>query len=376
MEITVLCKVVDNFGDIGVANRLVHDIKNKAPEDTVNLIVDDLGSYKKILNKINGNIPFQTVDGIQIYDWNAYDFCYGQFSKSNQKRLQIILELFQCGRPEWMEKILFDEALDHIVNIIMIDYLTAEPYAEEFHCLKSLTRSSKVQKVNFMPGFTDKTGGLVLGQGWEEKTAYKGDGPVLVFCYDREGDGWKPLAKALNGYCKEKNAPLEVCAAQGKGYDCFMKAFESCSDNPSLKVKTLPYLDQTQWDDFMKGCSVLFIRGEESLSRACLSGIPFVWHAYPQSEEYQLVKVKALLAVMKKFFTEKDFALIEKLWLYFNTAAGEVDSIDFENTIKEFLQKSGSLVTGFEAFSDSLRKNGNLTQKLISYAQDINGRVI
>ena len=44
----------------------------------------------------------------------------------------------------------------------MLDYLTAEPYAETFLCLKSLSRSARVQKVNFMPGFTPKTGGLIL----------------------------------------------------------------------------------------------------------------------------------------------------------------------------------------------------------------------
>ena len=65
-----------------------------------------------------------------------------------------ISENFACDKPN--EKIKF--------QIINIDYLTAEDYAEEFHCLKSATRSAFVKKVNFMPGFTAKTGGLILDE--------------------------------------------------------------------------------------------------------------------------------------------------------------------------------------------------------------------
>ena len=88
-----------------------------------------------------------------VYDWNAAEFCHEAFSADDGAFMPVILECFQCGRPDWMERILFEEKLERTVHIIMIDYLTAEKYAEDFHCLQSLTRSAKVQKVNFMPGF-------------------------------------------------------------------------------------------------------------------------------------------------------------------------------------------------------------------------------
>ena len=183
-NISVLCKVVDNYGDIGVAWRLCREllqsqIKINQINYQVNLIVDDLQSFHNIWKNVTVEKDFQTVEGINIYNWNSYSFCYDSFKKNDGQKLEIILECFQCGRPSWMEKILFEDKLNRTINIIMIDYLTAEKYAEDFHCLKSLTRSSKVQKVNFMPGFTEKTGGLTLEEDWKNLTPRNKEGAVF-----------------------------------------------------------------------------------------------------------------------------------------------------------------------------------------------------
>ena len=116
----------------------------------------------------------------------------------------------------------------------------------------------------------------------------------------------------------------------------------------------------------MKGCSALVIRGEESMSRACLSGIPFIWHAYPQSDEYQLVKVRALLERMKPHFTEEAYSVIERAWLEINSP--EADS---EDSYFQFFSSIPSLVTGFQAFALSLRKNGDLCANLMTYIEKL-----
>ena len=60
MEITVLCKVVDNFGDIGVVWRLCKRFKEIDPSIKINLITDDLVSFKKIFNKLSVEVVFQS----------------------------------------------------------------------------------------------------------------------------------------------------------------------------------------------------------------------------------------------------------------------------------------------------------------------------
>ena len=426
MHISVLCKVVDNFGDIGVAWRLCRRLAKIQSKYKINLIVDDLEAFSKIEDRlprrltaprndeshargISGQIESQTadiagqsesrahviarseatkqsitIDGIEIFPWNEKKLCHEVFSQNDGERLSIILELFQCGRPDWMERILFEEKLERTVQIIMIDYLTAEKYAEDFHCLQSLTRSARVQKVNFMPGFTEKTGGLVIDDAWSEVPAWNSEGPALVFTYEND---WCAMAEALSEYCA--GSSRKVLVAQGRGKESFMQALNQViSTSSATIVEELPYLNQIEWDCMMKGCSALIIRGEESMSRACLSGIPFIWHAYPQSDEYQLVKVRALLERMRPHFGEEDFEIVEKAWLEINNNVSfpgltreSVQDSDIQivrssrtmtqNVYAKFFRSIPHLVSGFRAFALSLRKNGDLAANLMTYIEKL-----
>ena len=368
MPITVLCKVVDNFGDIGVVWRLCCQLSNQIKKENftskINLIVDDLASFNKICNSVDSNKSFQIVDNINIFNWNDEKLCYDEFSKNDGENLSVILEVFQCGRPSWMEKILFEEKLNRTVQIIMIDYLTAEKYAEDFHCLQSLTRSSKVQKVNFMPGFTNKTGGLIIDSEWEHFCDYKNNKTLLCFTYDRN---WDALANA----CKKSNYLEKVLIAPGKGFESLKKSFYSnFIKDSNLKIEELSFMNQNEWDKMLKNCGVLFIRGEESMSRACLSGIPFVWHAYPQSDEYQLIKVRALLERMSVHFKCEDFRIIEKVWILINSAESEVEQEVFEKAILDFFDNAEKLVYGFREFALDLRKNGDLCSNLMTFIKN------
>lgn len=365
MEITILCKVVDNFGDIGVNWRLAKKLKALQPKNKINLVVDNLSSFNKICTDVRADVGLQSVCGICIYDWNAFDFCYAEFSDKKNKRLQVILECFQCGRPDWLEKILFDDELCHTVQIIMIDYLSAEDYAESFHKLQSLTRRGKVKKVNFMPGFTAKTGGLIIDDGWKELCERNGGGDILFFTYARN---WKPVVNALlkSGACERRKI---LCAA-GAGQESFLQDWNACGSGKG-KVKKLNFMNQTDWDNMMKGCSFLFIRGEETLSRACLSGIPFIWHAYPQSDEYQLVKVNALLERMRRHFSEEDFGKVAAAWQAFNSPESGENDRRLEESVLTMLAMQNHLVKGFREFALDLRKNGDLGQNLMTFIEEI-----
>ena len=365
MYITVLCKVVDNYGDIGVAWRMSRRLKKIAPQNTISLVVDDLVSFNKICDSVDVIAAVQTVESVEIFDWNKADVCHEQFSLNDGERLSFILECFQCGRPDWMEKILFEEKLERTVQIIMIDYLTAEKYAEDFHCLKSLTRSAKVQKVNFMPGFTAATGGLIIDDEWKELPVYNKDGPVLVFTYTM-GVG---LIENPGSFDKLRNPEQMGSLSLSKGH----------------QLKPFPYLNQPDWDKMMRQCSALIIRGEESMSRACLSGIPVIWQAYPQTEEYHLVKVKALLERMKPHFDKEAFDIVEKAWLFVNldchalrarNDASNNPSLRGANAVSDaaiqnFLNARHTLVPYFKSFSQSLRKNGDLCANLMTFINKI-----
>lgn len=364
MTITFLCKVVDNFGDIGVVYRLSKQISQISKNNIINLVTDNLVSFNRICSKINPSLEYQQLDNLHIFNWNSYDYCYSHFNNNDGKALEVILECFQCGRPDWMEKILFEDKLQHTVQIIMLDYLTAEDYAETFHCLESLTRSKSVKKVNFMPGFTQKTGGLIIDDLWKTHFPRDCNGPVLFFTYEKD---FIPYFKALNRWNRKDT---QLLLAQGKGRQSFINCYNQTDKKQNnFSVKELEYINQDEWDLLMQKCSILVIRGEESLSRACLSGIPFVWNAYPQSEEYQLVKVKALLERMRNCFNTQDFAVIERFWIAFNTNEKDVSEVEREESFLDFLNKSEELVYGFVRFAEELRKNGDLATNLMTYIE-------
>ena len=439
-DLTILCKVVDNFGDIGFVYRLAKNLVQLNPQREIRIAVDNMAAFNKIESRVDPALAEQVLEvacadslqdqegadkagnegkpktaaetksvgkpknggRLRIFDATNAAVCAREWTK---KPARVILECFQCGRPDWLEALLFDGVTRAL--IINIDYLTAEDYAEEFHRLKNGTRSPLVRKVNFMPGFTAKTGGLILdaaatnncsqakdcaGQvgivgktltagaaetaskpknapaienGFITKTA----GPqILMFSYPKD---FAPIIRAILRW----NKAAQVNLAQGAGKESFLAANENCLQDSckpktagGLFVRELPFLSQEEWDKNLYAQDILFVRGEDSLSRACLSGKPFVWQAYLQDDNYQLVKVRALLERMRPHFAPDDFAALENFWLLYNGAesSGKPETAGgvMEEACYGFLLRSAQMKSGFESFARGLFELGNFARKL------------
>ncbi len=402
-DITILCKVVDNFGDIGFVWRLAKNLHENFSDYKIRIVIDNLSAFKNLCPQVELNLSEQEILGIKIFSWSEEDFCYKEFSVHNP---EIILECFQCSRPGWLEKLLFDEGVKNIVQIINIDYLTAEDYAEEFHCLKSGTRNIRVKKINFMPGFTERTGGLVLDQPFlDNHDSKKNTGTVsqiLMFNYPKN---FVPVINALNEFAI-KNGKFAINLARGAGKDSFLDSLRICDKNAEFAIKKnnsaigqsefaikndkiaievlainhlkfaineLPFLSQENWDKMMCAQDLLFVRGEDSLSRACLCGKPFVWQAYVQDDDYQLVKVSALLQRMERYFEKKDFEVIKKFWLLYNGQYTDKENYSkmLEEACLEFLYNQNAMRGGFAGFADSLFSIGNFTERLDLFIQSM-----
>lgn len=162
-KIMILCKVVDNFGDIGVVYRLARALSDLRPSLELTLVVSNLDSFHKMASQID---PKKQVQDFRYKNatWKILDWNLTANTQLPDSDFSIILECFQCGRPDWLENLLFSDDFTRSVQIIQIDYLTAEEYADEFHLLKSGTRKTNIKKIFFMPGFTAQTGGLIINQ--------------------------------------------------------------------------------------------------------------------------------------------------------------------------------------------------------------------
>ena len=398
LDITILCRVVDNYGDIGFVYRLARELSSLSSieKTQIRLIVSDLKSFNAMALPpgISTSLAVQNYNGWKVIDWNACAEGKCEFTEQPPK---IILECFQCGRPEWLDEILFSAQTTQTVQIVNVEYLTAEDWADDFHLLKSGTRSALVKKINFMPGFTKKTGGLVLDKNFvscvHSKTAaleclkkYASKKTValiedtnlfrvIAFSYERN---FENEARALSEFAKNSGRKVQVLLAPGLGNAPFKKAAAAFKN---ISVYDLEYLPQLAWDALLTLADFSFIRGEDSFSRACLSGIPFVWHAYPQEEEFQLVKAAAVLKRMEPFFSAGDMSLVKNVWLSYNRKPSvkmcdEACKVYNECTdagyipLLRILENYGGIKKSFGMFAQSLFANGNLAQNLLAFLQN------
>lgn len=388
MEITVLCKVVDNFGDIGVVFRLCRALSELKKNLEIRLVVSNLDSFAKISKGIDSAKTFQEFRGWKVFDWNDNALCKKEFSKNPP---EFILECFQCGRPEWLEELLFSPQFNLNIQIVNVEYLTAESWADDFHLLKSGTRSAKIKKINFMPGFTKKTGGLILDKNFmcclsEKKFAlnlvkqnldkkilsedFSDSFKILIFSYPKNFDF---LASAIKEFSFLKK--IIVFVASGAGADSAKISLKKFK----VDFVCLPFIQQEVWDAFLSLMDFSFVRGEDSFSRCCLFGNPFIWNIYPQEEEFHIVKLNAFLQKIKIPQIEKFSFLYNRNFkasccpesleiLEEKKLPSELEKINSEmNTeILSLLKNYESLKPEFKKFSNEILKNGNLAENLLN----------
>lgn len=377
-DVTILCRVVDNYGDIGFVYRLARSLSDLAPELKLRLVVSNLESFASMAPGLDPNRAVQEYRSWTVLDWNADDACRIEYTKNPPT---LILECFQCSRPQWLDDILFAPGRTDEVQIINIEYLTAEDWADDVHLLKSGTRSALVKKVNFMPGFTEKTGGLVIDNEFASCLKSRGDALlrlqnhpeyqeiekavsenlmcVSLFTYKRD---MSPIVRAL------KNCRMEPCVfvAPGLSRDVFLDEWKR--EGEPFKIVQLPYLEQESWDALLTLMDVNIIRGEDSFARACLCGKPFLWNAYVQDEEFQLEKVSALLNRMEDCFAPDAsiFQNYRDLMIEFNKTQ-DADSYKIECGLSEFLNSIEEAKVHFSSWGNKLVSLGNLAEKLLAY---------
>ena len=391
-NLVILCKVVDNYGDIGVCYRLTKAILDYIEEfprfkDTkILLVCDNLQSFAKICTDINPENNYSVVKYkntyFSVFNWNIDKtddkWRINFFFEENPPH--VVLECFQCGRPDWLENLLFDKAAPQS-QVINLEYLTAEKYADDFHCLQSLTRSSNVKKVNFMPGFTEKTGGLIQNKDFTQLLTFSRqlglDFPknkrafwILFFTYDKNLNYEIQALNKFSRYLADSRNPKpgNIIVKDTTNISSVIKSRTKIKK--SFAYEAVGFVPQETFDLRLCSYDFLFVRGEDSLARACLIGKPFVWQAYPQSDNYQLVKVTALLELLKPHFIPEDFALLEKFWIIYNTPENE-DKSEKEDLLYQILINYEKYLSGFKKFSEKLQKNGELTHNLLTFISKI-----
>lgn len=433
MTVDILCRVVDNLGDIGFVYRLARALSELPDAPSLRLIVDDLSVFAALCPEIRAASGLQTVNGWLVARWD--DPGNEAVSLFLNKRPRMVLECYACGRPDWFESILFDAADPLPRTIINLEYLTAESWAADFHKLASFTRSPLVRKAMFMPGFQAGTGGLLQDAAFcglldacasqENRLALRralcrelGTLPaflssppdaaafwVMVFSYEHD---FSSLVGDLAVFHAER--PLVALLAAGRSSAPFLDAWKGAGR--PFPVVELPLLRQTTWDAFLAASDFAIVRGEETLSRAALLGRPFLWQCYPFNRASggcagsggtgnetaggetaeaggQLPKVYAFLEIIRPFLDSASFTAFERLTLAFNgvpveaSGASEPAPGDLLPVLRALktpeaekferfpLRELAGLADGFALWSQEVRNLGNLASNLLTFMREI-----
>jgi uncharacterized repeat protein (TIGR03837 family) len=271
----LFCRVVDNFGDVGVCWRLARDLASRGQQ--VRLVIDDASALAWMAP---GGAP-----GVQVLRWP------GPAVPGD-----VVIEAFGCDPPPaFVEAMARRQPASVWINL---EYLSAEGYVERSHGLPSPQRNGLV-KWFYFPGFTPRTGGLLRepglmaaraafdGPAWLAErgiAAQPGERVASLFCYDN------PAVPALLATLAHEPTLLLLTPGHAQR--------QVDAAPPGVRLVRLPWLTQPDYDRLLWACELNFVRGEDSLVRAIWAGAPFVWQAYPQHDGAHAAKVQALLTAM------------------------------------------------------------------------------
>src|SRR5512141_858540 len=147
----IFCAVVDNYGDIGVCWRLARQLANEHGIE-VRLWVDELRSFGKLCPEVDAGLDQQRCRGVEVRQWSK-DF-------PPVAPADLVIEAFACKLPQaYVEAMAAREPKPVWINL---EYLSAEDWVEGCHKLPSPHPRLPLTKYFFFPGFTEKTGGLLI----------------------------------------------------------------------------------------------------------------------------------------------------------------------------------------------------------------------
>ncbi len=282
MQWDVFCRVIDNFGDIGVCWRLSADLAMRG--ETVRLWVDDASAL--VWMAPHG------APGVTVLPWPQDDTVRNAPG-------DVVIEAFGCDLPAVFVNAMAQQRTPPVW--INLEYLSAEPYVARSHRLPSPQRNGLV-KWFFYPGFTAATGGLLREPGllegldaldvpaWlrsHDIDIVPGERRVSLFCY--ENGALPALLDALS------HAPTLLLVAGTQAQWQLNRLLGHERHRGALRVQMLPAWPQPDYDRLLRSCHLNFVRGEDSFVRAQWAGRPFVWQIYPQNDGAHAAKLDAFL---------------------------------------------------------------------------------
>ena len=380
LSLALFCKVVDNYGDIGICWRLARQLRHEHAV-AVTLWVDDLDSFARLCPALDSGAALQQVDGVAVRHWRSQD---GEFAPAEVA--DIVIEFFACDIPPGYISAMAARTPRPVW--LNLEGLSAEEWVEGCHTLPSMHPRLPLTKHFFFPGFTAKTGGLLREADLERQRAQFQADPaamaaflarygvsaaelaatrVSLFCYPHA-----PLASLFEAW-QQGDGALLCLVPEGVAADA-VAAFLGQPAQPgavrtraALTLRVIPFVAQPDYDRLLWACDLNFVRGEDSFVRAQWAGRPFVWHIYPQDENLHHVKLRAFL---QRYAAPADgLAALSLCW---NGAAAE--QAGWPALWRQLRAQMPALASHGAAWEAQMAAHGDLVSNLLDFVRSLRRR--
>jgi uncharacterized repeat protein (TIGR03837 family) len=365
-KVDIFCKIVDNFGDIGVCWRLAKQLRNEHGLP-VRLFVDDLSIAEKILIGLR-NEEEQMHDGVSIIRWGGAT----QFTHV----ADVVVETFACGLPSTYLRQMQVETM-----WVNVEHLSAEAWVPEFHALSGKHHETNFKRHFYFPGFNEQAGGLLREQDLitRRNDFQQSDEQQSDFWNDLNITHANDLKISLFSYA---NAPVNdflQSLVEGEQQVSVYIPFNNhlptsllgshdlvvgdCIKSGNLTLQMLPFLSQEDYDYLLWACDINFVRGEDSWVRAIWSGQPFIWQPYWQEGNVHLLKLNAFL---DGFYTHPDIdRTLMKLHESWST------EVFHHHAWQDYLTKLGAVSEHTKQQSNRLIQQDDLATRLLAFCANL-----
>ncbi|WP_151447513.1 elongation factor P maturation arginine rhamnosyltransferase EarP [Lacisediminimonas profundi] len=374
----LFCRVIDNFGDIGVCWRLARQVANEHQFE-VTLWVDDLPSFKRLCRAVDPALDLQQIEAVCVRRWSD------PFPDIPPQQIpDIVIEGFGCRLPEeYLHAMAARPVKPAWINL---EYLSAEAWVDSCHGLPSPHPGLPLTKHFYFPGFTAQAGGLLREHGLEQRRAAFDADPteadaflsqigvsragheriLTLFCYPQA-----PVADLFSLLQGERSSTL-CLVAEGVASDA-VRAFLGTSavagmrvTKGGLTVQVVPFLEQPDYDLLLWCADLNFVRGEDSFVRGQWAERPLLWHIYPQEEGAHLVKLDAFLERYCSGLPENLGTALANVMRGWNGAGIAAD--DWRQIWSP--AAAASLRQHARSWAGQLRVHGDLASNLLRFAKE------
>jgi uncharacterized repeat protein (TIGR03837 family) len=371
----IFCSVVDNFGDIGVCWRLARQLSGELGQK-VRLWVDDLASFQRLCREVDATRDAQLIGAIEVRRWGA--------ALATAQPADIVIEGFGARLPD--DYIAAMAARVPCPVWINLEHLSAEAWVEGCHGLPSPHPRLPLVKYFFFPGFTAKTGGLLVEPGLvQERDEFVADADAVA-------QYWRTLGIVSGGadtlrvslFCYENaalHALIATWAASAAPVICIVPAGSvlarlsailgrtlepgSRAEHGRLTIAAVPFLEIDRYDRLLWACDINFVRGEDSFVRAQLAARPLVWQAYVQDDDVHIAKQAAFLDRYLAGLDAAPASAVRSLHDCWNRQSAAI-----EQCWPAFMAARGAVAAHARAWAEETAQGGNLAIRLAEFCRN------